>query len=134
MSKRRRRKKAPNIPKATLERARQQATGETPPDGGQDEERAEVAQPTPPTTVTTPEPEKRQRRRRVDDGPAQIRKRKQAEEPDAAMIEELLANPTKFVTEEELREEYGYVLTDLRSMGILAAALLAILVLIAQFL
>ena len=45
----------------------------------------------------------------------------------------MLANPTKFVTEDELRGQYNYVLADLRNMGILAAALLVALIVIAQF-
>jgi len=53
---------------------------------------------------------------------------------DSATIAELLANPTKFVTEEELRDEYTYVLQDLRGMGILAGVLFVALVLAAQFL
>jgi len=43
----------------------------------------------------------------------------------------LLANPTKVVTEEELHAQYGFVLADLGSMGILAAASFAILLVLA---
>ncbi len=46
----------------------------------------------------------------------------------------MLANPSVEVTEEQLREEYSFVLSDLRNMGILAAALFVVLVLLAQFL
>ena len=52
---------------------------------------------------------------------------------DSEAMEEMLANPTKFVTEEELRGEYNYVLLDLRNMGMLAAALMVLLVGLAQF-
>jgi hypothetical protein len=38
------------------------------------------------------------------------------------------------VTEEELRGHYGYVLADLRSMGLLAAGLMVALVILAQVL
>ena len=44
----------------------------------------------------------------------------------------MLANPTKFVTEEELREDYRHVITDLRNMGMLAAVLMIALVALAQ--
>ncbi len=44
------------------------------------------------------------------------------------MITEALRNPTKTVTEAELREQYSHVLTDLRSMGVLAAGLVVVLV------
>jgi hypothetical protein len=50
------------------------------------------------------------------------------------MIEELLHNPTKMVTEEQLRGEYGYVVADIRNMGILAAGLVVLLIALATFL
>jgi glucose-6-phosphate dehydrogenase assembly protein OpcA len=43
----------------------------------------------------------------------------------------LLANPTKTVTEEQLHAQYGFVLADLRSMGVLAAASFGVLILLA---
>ncbi|MFZ2880847.1 MAG: hypothetical protein WA009_15000 [Phototrophicaceae bacterium] len=46
-------------------------------------------------------------------------------------ITELLAHPTKIVTPEELRAQYGFVLADLRSMGLLAAASFGVLILLA---
>lgn len=49
------------------------------------------------------------------------------------MIEELLAHPTKTVSEAELHAQYGYVLRDLRNMGVLAAALFATLIVLALF-
>lgn len=50
------------------------------------------------------------------------------------VVTQLLANPTKVVTEADLHKEYGYVIADLRSMGILAAALIVALVALAQVL
>jgi len=38
---------------------------------------------------------------------------------------------TSIPTEEELAQEYAYVLTDLRKIGILALALLALLIILA---
>lgn len=48
-----------------------------------------------------------------------------------AQISELLDNPTKTVNEVEFRAQYAYVLKDLRSMGILTAALFALLIALA---
>ena len=36
--------------------------------------------------------------------------------------------PTKVVTEDDLRADYGFVIRDLRNMGILAAALFVALI------
>jgi len=36
----------------------------------------------------------------------------------------MLAHPTMFVTEEQLRENYAYVMADLRKMALLSAALM----------
>ncbi|MFQ3567727.1 MAG: hypothetical protein SNJ59_12090 [Aggregatilineales bacterium] len=52
-------------------------------------------------------------------------------ELDHAKLAELLHNPTKFVSEEELRREYAYVLNDLKSMGLLAAGLVVLLITLA---
>ncbi|MEZ4669770.1 MAG: hypothetical protein R3E39_17840 [Anaerolineae bacterium] len=46
---------------------------------------------------------------------------------DTAYIRSRLANPTRIVTTEELRKEYGYVMSDLRTMGVLAGALVVLL-------
>jgi hypothetical protein len=47
------------------------------------------------------------------------------------MINELLANPTKVVTEEDLRHDYSYVIADLRSMALLAGGLIVLLFILA---
>lgn len=49
-------------------------------------------------------------------------------------VSELLRHPTRTVTEGELRKEYSYVLTDLRNMGLVAAGLVVLLVVLAQVL
>lgn len=46
-------------------------------------------------------------------------------------IAHLLSNPTKIVTEAELHAQYGFVLRDLRSMGLLAAASFGVLLVLA---
>ncbi len=50
------------------------------------------------------------------------------------IVNNMLANPTIMVTEAELRKEYGYVISDLRSMGIVALALIAALFVLAEVL
>jgi hypothetical protein len=52
------------------------------------------------------------------------------EKHDINYIRNRLANPTRMVTEAQLKSEYGYVINDLRSMGVLAAILIAALVVI----
>lgn len=49
-------------------------------------------------------------------------------------ISEMLANPTKTVTEAELRAQYGFVLRDLRSMSVLAGASFLFLIVLAVLL
>lgn len=49
-------------------------------------------------------------------------------------ISEMLANPTKTVTEAELRAQYNFVLHDLRNMGILAGASFVFLIALAVLL
>jgi hypothetical protein len=53
---------------------------------------------------------------------------------DQAKIADILAHPTKEVSEQELRQAYTYVINDLRSMGLLAASLMILLVVLAQVL
>jgi hypothetical protein len=62
------------------------------------------------------------------------RPRRRERELTLAEIEDILAHPTKTVTEAELHAQYGYVLADLRNMGALAAALFVLLVVLAQIL
>ncbi len=123
-----RRRKKPNISQAVLEQARQTAAGE-----GASETEA-TAQETAATDVAasavTAETPRRQRRRRRDLQAVQLERRKDEGALDAEYVADLLANPTKEVSEEELRADYGFVIKDLRNMGILAAGLFVALVLI----
>jgi len=48
-----------------------------------------------------------------------------------AQISELLDHPTKTVSEADFRTQYAYVLKDLRSMGLLTAALFGLLIVLA---
>lgn len=46
----------------------------------------------------------------------------------------LLDHPTKTVTTAQLREEYGFVVADLRNMGLLAGGLIVFVIILAQVL
>ncbi len=111
-----RRRKKPNISEAVLEQARQggpdSAAVDTPPEQSP---AAPAARATPP------------RRRRALQS-AQLERRKDAGNLDGEYVAERLANPTKVVTEDDLRADYGFVIKDLRNMGILAAVLFIALV------
>ena len=74
--------------------------------------------------------------RRSDQLPAaQQNRRRRKEVTYEEMTQEeviyLLENPTKQVGEEELRQQYSYVLADLRNMGLLAAVLFVALIVVA---
>ena len=123
MAKRRRRK--PNISHSVLEQARQ---------GAVDEGSAEAAPERQPRSsaseqaTATAKPPARRRRALQS---AQLERRKDEGALDGEYVAELLANPTKVVTEDDLRADYGFVIKDLRNMGILAAGLFIALIVIA---
>lgn len=135
MSKRRSRKSSqPNIPEETLRRARQEA-GLEPPDP--DEPPAETARPpapelAPPRTSTRREPLPTA----AGSAPAPRKRKRRAEKVsyEEMTYEEVLAlleHPTKTVTEAELRAQYGHVISDLRGMFALAAALFITMIVVA---
>ncbi len=113
MAKRRRRK--PNISQAALDQARQGSSAPA------------AAAPTAATDQAEPTQTPRPRRRRALQS-AQLERRKDQGGLDGEYVAELLANPTKVVTEDDLRADYGFVIRDLRNMGILAAALFVVLI------
>lgn len=140
-SKRRNKKSAPNIPQSTLDRARRQLKGEDDlpesADGGASDD-AEQSVVEAKEDATPSRAKQRRSKRRRSSNPdvmqfSQRDKRKKDGSMDSEAMERMLANPTKFVTEDELREEYGFVLADLRHMGILAAGLMVLLIGLAQF-
>ena len=110
-------RKKPNIPESAMEHARQSAddtSSATTPDT-----------PAAPAQATAEKP----RRRRRDLQSATLEKRKKSNtQLDAAFVADMLANPTKVVTEEDLKADYGFVIKDLRNMGILAAVLFVFLI------
>jgi len=126
-----RRRKKPNIPQSAMEHARQEL--------GQDEQPSQPAEDKPVIETkpaddvkpakaeTTEQPKQRRRRRNLQ--AATLEKRKNADsQMDGEFVAEMLANPTKVVTEEDLKADYGFVIKDLRNMGILAAVLFVFLV------
>ncbi|NWF67731.1 MAG: hypothetical protein HXY40_01475 [Chloroflexi bacterium] len=126
MSKRRSRS---SIPEETLERARRQAAAQT-------EESTPAAKPAPAKVEVAASPRARAgtaAARRSAAG-STARKRKEDEKLTPEMVADMLAHPTKEVSEAELEQQYGYVLRDLRSMGLLAASLMIALVVLAQIL
>lgn len=127
MSKRRNRKGSPNIPQDILERARQQIA--------QEETAGEESVAAPEVTSAPERAQSHRPRPRRREGLQPVRLgEKQVDPNDPETVRQLLANPTKIVTEDELRQEYSYVLADLKSMGLLAAALVIALVAMAQLL
>jgi len=146
MSKRRNRKGTPNIPQDILERARRQIA-EQEAAAAESSEPDETTAPVAETPADEPEVRKpagakfaeraqpqraRPRRREGIEGVRLGEKKFDPNDPE--QVRRLLANPTKVVTEEELRREYSYVASDLRSMGILAAGLFVALIVLAQLL
>ena len=146
MAKRKKRSKKPNLPKATLERARAQARGEDYVPEYEDEVEDDIPEEEPePEAVADDEEddarasrrERRSSRRRSSPSAVQYSRRRgnntDAEALDNAALGNMLARPTKFVSEEQLKEEYGYVVADVRNMFVLAGGLFVLLVVLAQF-
>lgn len=148
MSKRRNRKNRPNIPQSTLDRARIQAGLEAEGDvedalaEGMGEEAAEGAE----AVIERVEVARAESVTGAPDAPAIPRRRRRAnaslndlsvdekKKLSSEMVAELLHNPTKTVSEEQLSSEYQHVLVDLRNMFVLAAVLIVLLVVLAQVL
>lgn len=163
MSKRKNRDRSPNIPQATLERARRQAeelgTVVNEPVAETNAPIVEAAAEPVKTAATATAPAvtgKQREERRAEQGikprnggsggsarrttvsPGGMvvprPRRRKSEVLSLAEIEDLLEHPTKTVTEAELHADYGYVLSDLRNMGVLAAVLFIFLIVLAQIL
>ncbi|NWG16523.1 MAG: hypothetical protein HXY41_07795 [Chloroflexi bacterium] len=153
MSKRKNRSVSPNLPQDALERARRQIAeerGET----SQPEKPAQAKPAAPPKPTTLPKaapavpyrPVTETRSRRPPERAAlsagRVSERRAArrddtngkpEQLDMETVRYHLMHPTKIVTPEELRRQYGYVASDLRRIGLLAAGLIVVLIVIAQF-
>jgi hypothetical protein len=138
MSKRRKKGNKPNIPQATLDRARQQAglPVEEPVEEIEEavEEAAPVKAQAAPKTPNKPKdtrPVRRSRARSTAGVQLDTRKKRRGE-LDTYQVEDALTHPTVFPTNEDLQAEYGFVLRDLRNMFLLAAVLMVALVLMAS--
>ena len=112
-----RRKRRPDLPQDTLARARREA-------GLSDA-------PAPPAA---PRPLRAHRSEEPRTAPRRARGQRVAEDLTQEEIADRLANPVRLVSEAQLREQYGYVVKDLRSMGLLAAALFILMILAALLL
>lgn len=122
-----RRRKKPNIPQAAMDHARQELEQEDNPTQETEATSAPAKAEKKETPKTTDAPKPRRRRRDLQS--VTLEKRKNADKPlDAEFVADMLANPTKIVTEEDLKADYGFVIKDLRNMGILAGVLFICLV------
>lgn len=119
MAKRRRNNKKANLPKNVLERARKQA-------GIEDDVNETSTGTKSDESETSSVGEMVARRRKM--GTVQLERSRQRGELTNEMVESILANPTKIVSNEELHEEYKHVLVDLRNMGLLAVVLIAAMI------
>jgi hypothetical protein len=125
----RRNSSSPNIPEETLRRAREQAQ-----DGNETEQPRQANY-----TYSKSRAERRADLRAAESGAPRRRiqtdesgrRTRRVEEITPEYVAQMLANPTKVVTEEQLHQQYGYVLADLRNMFILAGALFAALIVLA---
>ncbi|GAB4332481.1 MAG: hypothetical protein Kow00117_16990 [Phototrophicales bacterium] len=124
----------PNIPEEVLERARKQAAGEQEDNletknasAERARRRAERRAAREKTNITSTRASSSTGRTLAD------RLERQSKTSGNEMIENMLANPTKVVTEAEFRQEYGHVIVDIRNMFALAGVLMVALVIIAQF-
>ena len=122
-----RRSKKPNLPDDVLARARKQAGVEESEPVVEDEADDVDSDKVEASSVN----ERAARRRKLT--PVQVERSRKRGELDADAIRDLLENPTVVVPESQLREEYQHVLVDLRNMGVLAAVLMVLLVVLAQF-
>jgi hypothetical protein len=118
-----------------LERARQQARAIE----AEEEESVETVS-APPAAESQPgavrQPAQGTQRRSVSTAKRLRERNEEARKKSltAEDISQMLANPTKIITEAELRAQYGFVLRDLRSMGILAGASFLFLIALAVLL
>jgi hypothetical protein len=144
MSKRKNRSSAPNIPQATLDRARQQLGGSAestqvePVEAVEAEAKPEPvkAAPVPSSRVAAQRAASSSRSRSTGNRRVQSAQSKggRKELMDTEIVKNRLLHPTRIVTEDQLREEYGYVVSDLRTIAIIAVAMVVLMVVLAQVL
>jgi hypothetical protein len=125
----RRNSSTPNIPEETLRRAREQSQ-----EGNETEQPRQTNY-----AYSKSRAERRADLRAAESGVPRRRiqtdesgrRTRRVDEITSEYVAQMLANPTKVVTEEQLHQQYGYVLADLRNMFILAGALFAALIVLA---
>jgi hypothetical protein len=140
MSKRKNRTTSPNIPQATLDRARQQISGDTPVPPAAPVEEAAVEAKVEPVTQANPAPRPSAARVSASSNRARSNRRTQPAQAKGGRKEAMgtdivrnrLMHPTRVVTENQLREEYGYVMRDLRMIGFISIAMIVLMVVVAQ--
>ncbi len=111
----------PNIPQETLERARQGMADE----GAAATTEEDAVSLSAAQELARLRAERLERRASARKSTSEKRKNSGL---SADIVADQLANPTRFVTKEELKTQYNYVLQDLRNMGILAAILFMALI------
>lgn len=132
MSKRKNRKSsAPNLPQETLDRARREAGLDPLVESENVPSPAEIEDDGEPVAVAPPRPARRSEALPTAQQPRRRRKEVAYEDMTQEEVIFLLENPTKEVGEDELRQQYGYVLADLRNMGLLTVVLFIALVVVA---
>ncbi len=164
MSKRRNRKQSPNLPPEMLERARQQLSqdgteaADVEDESDDEVEEVKTVEPAPvkaavktapastPAKAPAPAPRaassarattgpRSRSSRRTGLQPAQSRGgERKSDAADTKYVRNRLANPTRFVSTDELKAEYSYVISDLRTMFGLAAVLLVVMVVLEKLL
>lgn len=133
MAKRRTRNKknntSPNIPDSVMERARQQI-------GADDNDTEDAITETESDLAVISAEAQREAEKRSERAvkrasrrrqTASVSDKKKRNEVSPELVADMLANPTINVTEDQLRNQYGYVIADLRNMGVLAAILFMVL-------
>ena len=138
MSKRKNRSASPNIPQATLDRARQQISGDVPAAPPEPVEAAEEKVES--VVLTNPPPRPSAARVSASSNRVRSNRRTQPaqskggrkEAMDTDVVRNRLMHPTRIVTENQLREEYGFVMRDLRMIGFISIAMIVLMVVVAQ--
>lgn len=141
----------PNIPQETLERVRRKANADEEAASADDdadieeddaaEETADDSNQTAATRRAERAARRAERRARASGGRGALkasttgvkRERRSDSATDHDAIRERLAHPTKSVTEADLRGQYMYVLNDLKSMFVLSAVLVVVIILLGSF-
>lgn len=123
----------PNIPESTLNKAREgnEHEGAVPPEIAEEIENMDEEQLRMMVAAQRLEQmreERYQKREQRAKSSRSTRRKRDDVEVTPEMVAEQLAHPTKTVTSDELRNQYNYVLNDLRNMGLLAAALFLALI------